>query len=101
MPSKVDEAIRDIAESVEGASENKVIVALLDLGLILYQKLPANMRTGLWKRNQTFAQQQRLRLKVEQRAQKLADSSRMNAFIVSEFQLRRSVCSDREPKTRS
>jgi len=81
LPGKTDEAVRDIAESVD-ASENKVIVTLVDLGLILYEKLPASMRERIWRLPPKFTQQQRLRVRLEQRAENLAESSKMNAWVV-------------------
>ena len=81
MPEKLAEQVQEIASGAD-EHENAAIVKLLDLGVLLYQKLPANMRVKLWQRNQTFAQQQKLRVRVEQRAEKLAETSKMNAFIV-------------------
>jgi len=81
MPEKLAEQVQEIASGAD-EHENAAIVKLLDLGVLLYQKLPANMRAKLWQRNQTFSQQQRFRVKVEQRAEKLAESSKMNTFIV-------------------
>jgi len=81
LPDKTDEAVKDIAESAD-ASENKVIVTLVDLGLILYGKLPGSMREKIWRPPPKFTQQQRLRVKLEQRAEKLAESSKMDTFVV-------------------
>jgi len=81
MSEKLAEQVQEIASDAD-EHENTAIVKLLELGVLLYARLPANMRVKLWQRDQTFAQQQRFRVKVEQRAQKLADSSKMNAFIV-------------------
>jgi len=81
LPGRTDEAVKDIAESVD-ESENKVIVSLVDLGLILYERLPESMREKIWHPPPKFTQQQRFRAKLEQRAEKLAESSKMNAFVV-------------------
>jgi len=80
LPGRTDEAVKDIAESVE-ASENKVIVSLVDLGLILYERLPESMRERIWRPPPKFVQQQRFRVKLEQRAEKLAESSKMDSWV--------------------
>ena len=81
MPEQLDASITDIAESAD-VSKNKAIVALIDLGFILYERLPGNMREKIWRPPPKFTQQQRLRVRLEQRAEKLAESSKMNAWVV-------------------
>ena len=81
MPERLAEQVQEIASGAN-EHENAAIVKLLELGVLLYERLPANMRARLWQRNQTFPQQQRFRFEVEQRAQKIAESSKMNAFVV-------------------
>jgi len=72
----------DIRERHPKLSFNDFLWSLLELGLIFYQTLPFSTRAKLWQPNQTFTQQQSFRQEVERRAEKLVDSSRMNAFIV-------------------
>jgi len=81
MPEELAEEIHEIAS---GASrhDNDAIVKLLELGVLLYQKLSASMREKVWHPMPKFAQQQRFRVKVEERAEKLAESSKMDTFVV-------------------
>ena len=81
MPEKLAEEIHEIASGAD-KHDNTAIVKLLELGVVLYHKLPEGMHGRMWGPRQTYTQQQRLRVKVEERAQKLAESSKMNAFIV-------------------
>jgi len=74
------EEIHEIASAAH-KHDNATAVKLLELGVILYGKLPGNMREGIWRPMPKFTQQQRLRVKIEERAQKLAESSKMDAFV--------------------
>jgi len=81
MPEELAEEIHEIASGAD-RHDNDAIVKLLELGVVLYEKLPGNMRERVWHPMPKFTQQQRLRVRLEERAEKLAESSRMNAFIV-------------------
>jgi len=81
MPEELAEEIHEIASGAD-RHDNDAIVKLLELGVVLYSKLPGSMRERIWRPPPKFTQQQRFRVKVEQRAEKLAESSKMNAFIV-------------------
>jgi len=81
MPEELAEEIHEIAIGA-GEHDNTAIVKLLELGMVLYNKLPGSMRERVWRPMPKFTQQQRFRVEVEQRAEKLAENSRMNAFIV-------------------
>jgi len=81
MPEELAEEIHEIASGA-GRHDNTAIVKLLELGMVLYHKLPGSMRERIWRPTPKFIQQQRFRVKVEERAEKLAKSSKMNAFIV-------------------
>jgi len=81
MPEELAEEIHEIASAAH-KHDNAAAVKLLELGVVLYSKLPGSMRERIWRPMPKFAQQQRFRVKVEERAEKLAESSRMNAFVV-------------------
>jgi len=81
MPEELAEEIHEIASAAH-KHDNAAAVKLLELGMILYEKLPGSMRERIWRPMPKFTQQQSFRREVERRAEKLVDSSRMNAFIV-------------------
>jgi len=78
----LEEAWTDLRERYPKISFNDFLWIMLELGLTFYRTLPFSTQAKLWKPDKTFPQQQRLRVEVEQRAQKLAESSKMDAFIV-------------------
>jgi len=81
MPEELAEEIHEIASGAD-RHDNDAIVKLLELGVLFYRRLPGSMRERIWCPMPKFAQQQKFRVKVEQRAEKLAESSKMNAFVV-------------------
>mgnify|MGYP001083202590 FL=1 len=81
MPERLCAEIQEIASDV-GEHENAAIVKLLELGLVFYQQLPASMRGKLWQRNQTFSQQQSFRGKIQLRAERLIENSKLDSFII-------------------
>jgi len=81
MPEELAEEIHEIASAAH-KHDNAAAVKLLELGVILYGKLPGSMRERIWRPMLKFPQRQRLRIKIEERAQKLTESSKMNAFVV-------------------
>ena len=81
MPEELAEEIHEIASGAD-RHDNDAIVKLLELGMVLYSKLSGSMREKIWHPMPKFAQQQKFRVKVEERAQKLAESSKMNSWIV-------------------
>ena len=81
MPERLCAEIQEIASDAD-EHENAAIVKLLELGLVFYQQLPASMRGKLWQRNQTFTQQQSFRVKIQRRAEKLIEHSKLDSFII-------------------